>query len=135
MSNYRRKALEEHGEQCSNCGATEGIEIHHRNGDRTDNRVENLLPLCGDCHEKLHRSGIEGLEEELKPVSERNHIDDSTTSYQFQTDKQDWKEWKNTVPRSKPLDQRLRELIIADTEGRVLEVDEDDLEEFLDEDE
>ncbi len=124
MSSYRRKALEEYGEKCGNCGATEAIEIHHRNGDRTDNRLENLLPLCSNCHEKLHRSGLGGLEEELKRVSEREHIDDSTTSYQFQTDKEDWNEWKNTVPRSKPLDQRLRELIVADTEGRVVENDE-----------
>lgn len=40
-------------------------------------------------------------------------------TYQFQVDDETWTEWKNTVPRSKSLDTRLRELIEADTEGRV----------------
>jgi len=43
------------------------------------------------------------------------------TKYQFQIDDEDWDEWKDTVPRSKTLDERIRELIEADTEGRVLE--------------
>lgn len=42
-------------------------------------------------------------------------------TYQFQVDEETWTEWKNTVPRSKSLDTRLRELIEADTEGRVRE--------------
>jgi len=41
--------------------------------------------------------------------------------YQFQIEDDKWRDWKNTVPRSKSLDQRIRELIEADTEGRVQE--------------
>lgn len=44
-------------------------------------------------------------------------------SYQFEIDDETWTAWKRTVPRTKPLDQRLRELIEADTDGRVLEAD------------
>ena len=40
-------------------------------------------------------------------------------TYQFEIDDDDWADWKDTVPRSKALDVRLRELIQADTEGRV----------------
>jgi len=41
--------------------------------------------------------------------------------YQFEIDDEKWNEWKNTVPRSKSLENRIIELIEADTEGRVQE--------------
>lgn len=41
--------------------------------------------------------------------------------YQFQIDDDKWAAWKETVPRSKSLEQRIIELIEADTEGRVSE--------------
>lgn len=43
--------------------------------------------------------------------------------YQFQADDDEWQSWKNTVPRSKSLEQRINELIRADTDGRVTDVD------------
>lgn len=43
------------------------------------------------------------------------------TKYQFQIDDEKWREWKNTVPRSKSLEKRIVELIEADTEGRVID--------------
>lgn len=52
-------------------------------------------------------------------VSEKNiaHM----VKYQFEIDDETWNKWKNTVPRSKSLEQRLIELIEADAEGRVSE--------------
>lgn len=126
MPNYREKALEEHGEECINCGAEDGIEVHHLNGDREDNNIANLVPLCRHCHRRLHREGLNGLEKELKPVDERSHIDPGTTSYQFSVSKTKWERWKQTVPRTKSLDTRLRELIKADAAGCVLEETNDD---------
>lgn len=41
--------------------------------------------------------------------------------YQFQIDDETWQEWKNTVPRSQSLENRIIELIEADTDGRVQE--------------
>jgi hypothetical protein len=43
--------------------------------------------------------------------------------YQFEIDDDDWRAWKNTVPRTKSLDERIRELIAADTDGRVREAE------------
>jgi hypothetical protein len=42
-------------------------------------------------------------------------------TYQFEIDTDTWNQWKETVPRTKKLDERLIELIEADTEGRVRE--------------
>lgn len=49
--------------------------------------------------------------------------DESMVTYQFECNDETWKAWKDTVPRSKSLDTRLRELIQADTDGRVADVD------------
>jgi len=35
------------------------IEIHHIDGDRSNNDIENLIPLCFDCHGELTRYGTE----------------------------------------------------------------------------
>jgi len=46
------------------------------------------------------------------------------TRYQFQIDDETWADWKETVPRSKSLEQRIIELIEADRDGRVRDADE-----------
>ena len=54
MSNYRSKAIDEYGEECVECGSTESIDVHHKDGDRTNNSLENLIPLCAECHSERH---------------------------------------------------------------------------------
>lgn len=122
---YRRTAFEAHGRECTNCDAVDELEVHHRDGDRTNNDPENLLPLCTDCHSAVHSGSLSELADELLPVEERPQIDPETTSYQFEVDKSLWSDWKNSVPRTKPLDQRIRELIKADREGRIRDADAD----------
>lgn len=45
--------------QCFKCGATWGdgiqLDIHHKNQDNKDNRFENLVCLCKECHDRLHQ--------------------------------------------------------------------------------
>lgn len=44
------------GRKCENCGLTEwqgepiNLEIHHIDGDRSNNELDNLLLLCPNCH-------------------------------------------------------------------------------------
>lgn len=56
-SRYREKKLAESSE-CAICGYHAHVEclvVHHINMDRTDNRGENLVVLCANCHMWLHK--------------------------------------------------------------------------------
>lgn len=50
-------------QRCDECGLTEwsdtelSLELHHINGDGTDNRVENLQLLCPNCHSQTDTWG------------------------------------------------------------------------------
>lgn len=50
----------ERGHQCEDCKNTHWkdqlimLELHHINGDRVDNRSENLQLLCCNCHATTH---------------------------------------------------------------------------------
>lgn len=46
-------------DECWNCGKKESeckkrLHLHHKNGDREDERIENLEMLCNSCHTKRH---------------------------------------------------------------------------------
>ena len=38
---------------CQRCGTEFATEVHHINGDNTDNDVENLEAICQRCHGRL----------------------------------------------------------------------------------
>jgi len=59
MSNgYRQKCISAKGEACKACGEERNIVAHHIDGDRTNNDLENLIPLCKSCHKTIHSSEL-----------------------------------------------------------------------------
>lgn len=52
-SRQRRKAKERDGFVCQRCGTESRLQVHHKNGQKRDHRLENLLTLCRDCHRKV----------------------------------------------------------------------------------
>jgi len=89
MVNYRKKALEHYEQKCDICGKEKRIEIHHRDGDRTNNSIDNLRPLCKHCHTRVHNVGESDAADELKPVEERGHISADTETLQISLDDAD----------------------------------------------
>jgi hypothetical protein len=50
---YQAIAYRNYGKICSNCGYDEfeeGLEVHHIDGNRNNNDLDNLIVLCGRCH-------------------------------------------------------------------------------------
>jgi len=51
-----RTAIVKNGTEltCNECGTDRRIEIHHKDTDITNNSIDNLIPLCKQCHINLH---------------------------------------------------------------------------------
>jgi len=40
--------------KCAICSKVEGLHIHHKDKNPRNNRIDNLIVLCGVCHKKIH---------------------------------------------------------------------------------
>ena len=55
---HSRRAMEQQGWRCARCRSSRRLEIHHceyRSHGGT-HRIENLEPVCRDCHKLIHRT-------------------------------------------------------------------------------
>ena len=43
---------------CAACGAKTLLNVHHRNGDETDDSAGNLVVLCARCHGLAHAGQV-----------------------------------------------------------------------------
>lgn len=58
---HRAKCFEAKGKRCHFCGDSDTVQVHHVDGDRENNDLNNLLPVCPSCHAKIH-AGSDGFE-------------------------------------------------------------------------
>lgn len=54
----REEVFEKYGKQCVECGSTSNVQVHHlvyRKGRHIwEYDVDELIPLCKECHQKIH---------------------------------------------------------------------------------
>jgi 5-methylcytosine-specific restriction protein A len=81
----RKSCLEHYGYQCTVCGfnfekiygeiGQQKIHVHHKemvaNGKRETDPVENLIPVCPNCHYMLHQRNPPYTPEELEAIMEQ----------------------------------------------------------------
>jgi hypothetical protein len=54
---YRKLALEHYGEECKICGYNKYVcvlQVHHKDHNRKNNSIDNLLVCCPTCHMEQH---------------------------------------------------------------------------------
>lgn len=52
----RELIIYKYGYKCANCNIkTSNIEVHHKNKNIDDNNINNLIPLCKQCHILIHK--------------------------------------------------------------------------------
>lgn len=60
VGHLKKHLIKHKGHKCENCGLTKWqkqtivLEVHHEDGNRTNNEVSNLKLLCCNCHALTH---------------------------------------------------------------------------------
>src|ERR1035437_3700472 len=56
LSSYRQKAIKFYGPKCAECSFSIAplLIVHHKDGDRTNNAMDNLIVLCHNHHAMKH---------------------------------------------------------------------------------
>lgn len=82
---YREKCLKEKGDACFVCDKERKIVVHHIDHDRSNNDIDNLVPLCYGCHRKVHSDNDHGkpishLQKQLEESNGKSSISVSNTT-------------------------------------------------------
>lgn len=59
-SMYRYNAMKNRTPLCEICGFDKdyAIEVHHIDGDRSNNNTNNLMLVCANCHRGIHKNKV-----------------------------------------------------------------------------
>lgn len=71
VSTYREQAINNYGAVCSHCDYnefTEGLDVHHIDGNRENNDLDNLMVLCTLCHVLVERGIYKVVNRKLKRI-------------------------------------------------------------------
>lgn len=62
-THYRDKALRNFPNKCFCCGYNNvhALEVHHIDKNRSNNKLENLIILCANCHTLVHKNKLQLL--------------------------------------------------------------------------
>ena len=52
---YLRIARESLIQKCSLCDSTKFLCVHHKDENRANNKLDNLIVVCKSCHAKIHK--------------------------------------------------------------------------------
>ena len=57
MRIYRLKAFERLPPYCAVCDSLKNLQVHHKDENRRNDSIYNLLIVCEKCHRKIHNMG------------------------------------------------------------------------------
>lgn len=68
MKKKRLEVLKRHGWKCDVCGG-KAVEVHHADESDDNHDLNNLIPICRECHYDIHRIHVD------KPIWNTHHIE------------------------------------------------------------
>ena len=54
IAGIRKRYASFRKDMCERCGATENLDLHHKDSNPANNKPSNLMTLCDSCHTKWH---------------------------------------------------------------------------------
>jgi len=63
---YVKIAFDNFKHECNECGEKEKLHVHHKDCDKENDNIENLVILCAKCHMAIHKLGKKLTKEHAK---------------------------------------------------------------------